>query len=112
MALSHLSLDVRFAAGPVGDFATVEYEPVQDVRAEAYLLGRLGFMPKVFNSILDPLPLWNAIRLMDRLARSPQPECAGTPPSAAKSRHPKLSQRATRFSRTAKTAFFGSSIGL
>ncbi len=64
--VNHLSLDIRFVAEGAGDFASIASEPVEDVRAAAYLLGRLGFMPRVFNPILDPLPLWNAIRLMDR----------------------------------------------
>lgn len=65
-SVNHLSLDIRFVAEGTGDFATLASQPIEDVRAEAYLLGRLGFMPRVFNPILDPLPLWNAIRLMDR----------------------------------------------
>jgi hypothetical protein len=64
--INHLSLNIRFIAEGIGDFANASSEAVADVRAEAYLLGRLGFMPRIFNPILDPLPLYNAIRLMDR----------------------------------------------
>lgn len=60
------ALDVRFAAGSAFDFATAHSPYVNDVRAETYMLGRLGFMPRVSAPILDELPLWNAIRLMDR----------------------------------------------
>jgi hypothetical protein len=60
------ALDVRYAAGPACDFAAAHSREISDVRAETYILGRLGFMPRVRAPILDELPLWNAIRLMDR----------------------------------------------
>ncbi|ABE37268.1 hypothetical protein RPD_0028 [Rhodopseudomonas palustris BisB5] len=61
-------LDVRFVAGVDCDLSSLQVEVgiVEDVRAESYILGRLGFMPRVRSEILDDLPLWNAIRLMDR----------------------------------------------
>jgi hypothetical protein len=63
----HLRLDVRFAAGDQCDFTRVASKTVDDVRAESYVLGRLGFMPPVSSTVLDSLPLWNAIRLIDRV---------------------------------------------
>jgi hypothetical protein len=67
MKVDHERLDVRYAAGRQCDLAKVTPEKVGDVQVETYLLGRLGFMPRVTSSILDTLPLWNAIRLMDRI---------------------------------------------
>lgn len=67
MKIDHESLDVRYAAGSQCDLAMTAATHVDDVRAEAYLLGRLGFMPRVVSTILDGLPLWNAIRVMDRI---------------------------------------------
>lgn len=67
-ALDHLATDIRFAAGRRNDLALmVPAGNVEDVRAESYILGRLGFMPRMRNELLDALPLWNAIRLIDRL---------------------------------------------
>jgi TniQ len=65
--VNHLSLDVRFVAQGKGDFSTLASEPVDDVRAESYILSRLGFMPRIKNTLLDGLPLREAIRLMDRM---------------------------------------------
>jgi hypothetical protein len=66
--VDHQALDVRFAAGPQCDFAAAEIRSVdvEDVRAESYILGRLKFIPRIRTAILDDIPLWNAIRLMDR----------------------------------------------
>jgi hypothetical protein len=67
-AVDHLATDIRFAAGLTNDLAgVISTVSVEDVHAESYILGRLGFMPRVGNPLLDSLPLWNAIRLIDRL---------------------------------------------
>ncbi|WP_157284893.1 TniQ family protein [Bradyrhizobium yuanmingense] len=63
----HLQFDVRFAAGPQCDFTKLRPKRIADVRAETYILGRLGFMARLRSPVLDGLPLWNAIRLMDRM---------------------------------------------
>lgn len=39
---------------------------IDDV-TNSLILGRLGFMPRIHNTLLDGLPLWNAIRLMERM---------------------------------------------
>jgi hypothetical protein len=62
-----LSQDARFVAQGRGDFSTLASKPVDNVLAESYILGRLGFMPRIHNTVLDGLPLWNAIRLMERM---------------------------------------------
>ncbi|KRQ04928.1 hypothetical protein [Bradyrhizobium manausense] len=60
-------MDVRFAVGLQRDFTRLGRKRIEDVSAEAYILGRLGFMPRLKSTVLDGLPLWNAIRLMDRM---------------------------------------------
>jgi hypothetical protein len=40
---------------------------VDDTRVESYILGRLGFMPRLPSAILDGLPLWNALRALERI---------------------------------------------
>lgn len=66
--VDHQATDIRYAAGLANDLASViSTASVEDVRAENYILGRLGFMPRVANALLDALPLWNAIRIIDRL---------------------------------------------
>jgi hypothetical protein len=68
LPLNSDALDVRRAAGPDFDLAKVPRgHMVSDVRVETYILGRLGFLPRKQVSILDEMPLWNAMRLMDRV---------------------------------------------
>lgn len=61
-------LDVRFSAGSQCDFTSdqIPRARVENADAERYILGRLGFMTRVSAPVLDDLPLWNAIRVMDR----------------------------------------------
>ena len=40
---------------------------VADTAAEAYVLGRIGFGPRIRTPVLDAMPLANAVRLMDRM---------------------------------------------
>lgn len=63
----HVRLDVSFAAGLRRHFTRPGRKRIEDVSAETYILGRLGFMPRLKSTVLDGLPLWNAIRLMDRM---------------------------------------------
>jgi hypothetical protein len=58
--------DVRFAAGEDCDFAKLRTGVrIDEVDAESYILGRLGFMPCTKVELLDSLPLHKALRLMD-----------------------------------------------
>ncbi|CAN7346793.1 TniQ family protein [Phyllobacterium sp. LjRoot231] len=41
--------------------------PVETAEAEKYILGRIGFAPRIERSFLDGMPLSHAIRLMDRM---------------------------------------------
>lgn len=66
--IDYRTIDVRFAAGKRFDFLDAPAEPsIADVRAESYILGRLGFMPRMQRPFLDALPLWAAVRVMDRI---------------------------------------------
>jgi hypothetical protein len=40
---------------------------VKSAKAETYVIGRLGFAPRIKVPILDAMPLRNAVRLMDRM---------------------------------------------
>jgi hypothetical protein len=64
-------LDVRYAAGRHLDLADVRGgSAVSDVRPESYILGRLGFMPRLPIELLDAMPLWCSIRLMERVGQT------------------------------------------
>ncbi len=64
--LNAAAADPREAAGPKIDLAEAETQAVEDVRGEAYVLGRLGYGPRTLMPILDDLPLRAAIRTLDR----------------------------------------------
>jgi hypothetical protein len=51
----HLSLD------------DLQIVPVENADAEKYILGRIGFAPRIERSFLDQMPLSHAVRLMDRM---------------------------------------------
>jgi hypothetical protein len=59
-------LDVRYSADRDVDLTQLAPTPVDEVIAEAYALGRLGFMPKMVIPLLDCIPLSKALRLLDR----------------------------------------------
>lgn len=65
-ALDALALDPRRAAGPMVDLAEAVSESVEDVRGEAYLLGRLGYGCRTSMPILDRMPFKAAMRTLDR----------------------------------------------
>lgn len=69
--LDSRALDVRRAAGPDLDLMDIQSGPtVSDVRPERYMVGRLGFMPRFPVEILDAMPLWCAIRLMEHVGQT------------------------------------------
>lgn len=89
--------DVRFSVDPDADMLQHPTgDIVEDVRVYAYLLGRLRFMPRVPNELLDQVPLLNVVRVLERLGGA-WLKRSSTESAKAKDPHERLTTGFTAF---------------